>query len=216
MFESFGEMLIEYVHQLGGLGVLYGVLLETFIAPIPSPLIPIAAGFILIPSDVSIYEAIFTSSTIIAMYGSIGATFGSSFGYALGLFGGRPILDRFGRYLGINLEEVKKIEEISKGYSREIAILLTRIIPIIPLSPVSFFAGIIRFSIVKFTVLTFLGCLPRYFVLGLIGWWTGIAYYGFVETINFMEDLLLFLLIVGVIGYLVFRKMKRDRKFKDK
>jgi hypothetical protein len=31
-----------------------------------------------------------------------------------------------------------------------------------------------------------------------------------------MEDLLLFLLIVGVIGYIVFRKMKRDRKFKDK
>lgn len=184
--------------------------------PIPSPLIPIAAGFILIPSNVSIYEAILTSSTIIAMYGSIGATFGAYFGYALGIFGGRPILDRFGRYLGINLEEVKKIEEISKGYSREIAILLTRIIPIIPLSPVSFFAGIIRFSIVKFTVLTFLGCLPRYFVLGLIGWWTGIAYYGFVKTIGFMEDLLLFLLIVGVIGYLVFRKRKRDRKFKDK
>jgi len=115
--------------------------------------------------------------------------------------------------LGIDLEDVKKIEEMSKGYSREIVVLITRIIPIIPLSPVSFFAGIIRFNIVKFTVLTFLGCLLRYFVLGLVGWWTGIAYYGIVETLGFMEDLLLFLLVVGVIGYVVIRKMKKNKKF---
>lgn len=212
MFESFGEMLIEYVHQLGGLGVLFGVLLETFIAPIPSPLIPMAAGFILIPSDVSLYEAIVTSSTIIALFGSFGATIGAYFGYAIGHFGGRPIIDRFSRYFGIDWGDVEKIEELSRGRSNEVAIFVTRMVPVIPLSPVSFFAGFIRFSIVKFSVLTFLGCLPRYFVLGLIGWWTGIAYYGFVETIGFMEDLILILLIIGVIGYLVFKKLRKDRE----
>ncbi len=216
MFESFGEMLLNYLYQLGGLGVLFGVLLETFIAPIPSPLVPMAAGFILIPSNVSIYEAIFTSLTIIASFGSIGATLGAYFGYALGLFGGRRILDRFGRYLGIDLEDVKKIEEMTKGYSREIVVLITRIIPIMPLSPVSFFAGIVKFNIIKFTFLTFLGCLPRYFVLGLVGWWTGIAYYGFVEKLGFLEDILLLLLVVGVIGYVVIRKMKKNKKFLNK
>lgn len=216
MFESFGEMLLNYMYQLGGLGVLFGVLLETFIAPIPSPLVPMAAGFILIPSNVSIYEAIFASLTIIASFGSIGATLGAYFGYALGLFGGRRILDRFGRYLGIDLEDVKKIEEMSKGYSREIVVLITRIIPIMPLSPVSFFAGIVRFNIIKFTFLTFLGCLPRYFVLGLVGWWTGIAYYGFVEKLGFLEDLLLLLLVVGVISYVILRKMKKNKKFLNK
>jgi len=212
MFESFGELLIGYVKQLGGLGVLLGILLETFIAPIPSPLIPIAAGFILIPTNVSLYEAIIISSTTIALFGSIGATFGAYFGYSIGRFGGRPILDRFGQYIGINWDDVNKIERLTERYQRDVTLLLSRIIPIIPLSPISFFSGLIRFNLIKFSVFTFIGCLPRYFVLGLIGWWTGIAYYGFVETIGFMEDLTLLLLIVGVIIYLVFIKLKKNRE----
>lgn len=209
MLEGLVEWLIDYVHQLGGIGVLIGVLLESFIAPIPSPLIPVAAGFILVPSSSTFYEALLSSFFTIALSGSFGATLGAFFGYAIGSYGGRPFVEKYGKYLGVAWKDIEKIEDkIGKGHMREAALFVSRAAPIVPLSPVSFFAGFVRFNILSFSTLTFIGCLPRYFILGIIGWWAGIAYIEFIETIGFMEDIVLFLIIAVVIGYIIYYKMR--------
>jgi membrane protein DedA with SNARE-associated domain len=212
MLEPLISWIIDYIRFLGGIGVLLGVLIETFIAPIPSPLIPVASGSILISSEFSLQEAIITSFSTIALFGSVGATAGAFFGYAIGYYGGRPFIEKYGLFLGITWDDIKKLEKkLGSNRMKNLSLISARAAPIIPLSPVSFFAGFIRFNIFKFSFLTFLGCLPRYFFLGLVGWWAGITYYEFVKSIGFMEDLVLILIITIVIGYFVFYKIRSKR-----
>ena len=68
------SFLIDWVRDLGWLGIFLGVLLETFIAPIPSALVPIGAGILLISSELPFLEAVASCFSIIALAGALGAT----------------------------------------------------------------------------------------------------------------------------------------------
>ena len=102
------ENLIETLTSLGGLGVFLGTILEAVIAPIPSPLIPLAAGFLLIPSEASLMEVFFKSFTLIALWGAFGATVGAFIPYTIAYFGGRLVIEKYGGYFGFSWEEVEK------------------------------------------------------------------------------------------------------------
>jgi len=56
--EDLVSWTLEAIKNLGGFGVFIGVLLESIIAPIPSPLVIMAAGFILIPAGIPVPEAL--------------------------------------------------------------------------------------------------------------------------------------------------------------
>lgn len=71
-------------------------MLETFIAPIPSALIPMAAGFILISTNASLAEALTRCFYTIGLIGALATTIGSYFGYGVGYLGGKTIIDKWG------------------------------------------------------------------------------------------------------------------------
>jgi len=205
------SQLILWVKEFGWMGVFIGVLLESFIAPIPSPLVPMGAGFILIPSEVSIYEASVICFYTIVLAGAIGSTIGAFFGYGIGYFGGRPFIKRFERFIGVSWKEVEKTKKkFKKGYKDDLVLFLSRAIPIIPLSPISFSAGVIRLDVKRFTLWTLLGTMPRYFVLGLVGWFVGVTYGELSESIEFIETLVLISIIV-LIAIFILYKIKRKR-----
>ena len=90
--------------------------------------------------------------------GTLGATVGALIAYAIGAWGGRPILERWGRYIGITADDLDKADAFFAKHG-EAASFFGRMIPVIR-SLVSFAAGVAHMPLLPFTVFTFLGSLP--------------------------------------------------------
>ena len=208
------ENLIETLTSLGGLGVFLGTILEAIIAPIPSPLIPLAAGFLLIPSEASLMEVFFKSFTLIALWGAFGATVGAFIPYTIAYFGGRLVIEKYGGYFGFSWEEVEKIQGKLERVRYDEAILFTcRLAPVIPLSPISLLYGIIRFNTFRFAILTFFGALPRYFILAILGWYFKSAYAQLAEIFGFYETLITILIAcIALFAFIIIRRRRSKRK----
>ncbi|MFX1492321.1 MAG: DedA family protein [Promethearchaeota archaeon] len=209
--ESLIWLIISWVHALGPLGVFLGVMIETFIAPIPSPIIMMAAGFIL-TIGLDPYAAILSIIVNIMLVGAFAVTIGSFFGYGIAYFGGYPIIERYGKYLGTSIEEIEYMRQSMQQSSRdEIYLFTARAIPIIPLSVISLLYGAIRVDIKQFTLITFLGALPRCLILGLLGWVVGIAFFNLAELIDLFETMILVILIIFFVIFIAYRIIIRRR-----
>jgi membrane protein DedA with SNARE-associated domain len=195
---------------MGWLGVFLGVLLESIIIPIPSPLVPMGAGFILISRELSIETALSQIFIVIALIGSIAATIGSYIAYYIGYFGGQPFIERYGRYLGLSWKEITSFRDEKLGkWNVNVLIATGRAVPIIPLSVVSVLAGLIKVDLKNFTISTFIGCIPRYFVLGVLGWMVGAAYDRLTIILESAENALIIIILSLLAIYVVYNIIKR-------
>ncbi len=204
-------LIISWVQILGPIGVFLGVMIETFIAPIPSPIIMMAAGFILtfgLPPNLAILSIVFN----IMLVGAFAVTLGSFFGYGIAYFGGYPIIERFGKYFGTTLDEIEYMRQQMETSSRdEIYLFTARAVPIIPLSVVSLLYGALRVDIKRYTLVTFLGALPRCLLLGVLGWMLGIWFFNVAELIDLFETMVLIILLIFFIVFILYRIIMRRR-----
>ncbi|MFX0168096.1 MAG: DedA family protein [Candidatus Hodarchaeota archaeon] len=209
--------IIAWIQMLGPIGVFLGVMIETFIAPIPSPIIMMAAGFILTSpcpscSPIPVPTALLIIVINVMLVGAFAVTIGSFFGYGIAYFGGYPIIERWGKYLGTSVEEVEYMRQRMERSSRdEIFLFSARAIPIIPLSLVSLLYGVLRADIKRFTIVTFLGALPRCLVLGILGWIVGAFFFQVAEMIDLMETMILVILLIFFIVFIIYRIVIRRK-----
>ena len=210
---SLTQVLIEavssWIRELGWLGVFGGVMVETAITIIPSPLVPMAAGFSLIPPDSPPAEVLYVAAVTIGLVGSVAATLGSLAHYAIGYYGGKPLVERLGGYLGISWDEIETFSRRIRGDREWIGLFLSRALPIIPLSPVSVGAGVVRMDPYRFTVFTLLGAFPRYLVLGIAGYLVGVAYEELVSALDAAETAVAIIMVAGVAAYILARRWTR-------
>ncbi|MHA1596653.1 MAG: DedA family protein [Candidatus Asgardarchaeia archaeon] len=216
MIEELIFMIVGWIRTVRGWGVFLGVIIESLIPPIPSPLVPMAAAFALIPSESSFMGALLVSLEEIVFYGAIAATVGSLVGYGIGLYGGYPIVKKYGFYLGVSEEDLRRFERrLNSGHKGEAIIFLSRTVPIVPLSLVSIGAGIVNLGLTKFLIWTFLGSVPRYLFLSLLGWAVGIAYENVAHYIDQLENLF-YIAIIVIILIFVYKGMKKKDKGEDR
>ncbi len=212
---SLTQMLVEavssWIRELGWLGVFGGVMVETVITVIPSPLVPMAAGFFLISPDSDLLTMLIIASTVIGLVGSVAATLGSIAHYAIGYYGGKPLIERYGYLLGLSWEEILSFSSRIKGEREWFTLFLSRALPVIPLSPVSIGAGLIRMDAKRFAAVTLAGTFPRYLVLGIAGYLVGVAYEELVNVLDATETAVAILLIAGVFLYLLVKKRLRNK-----
>jgi len=123
----------------GAWSVFVGVIIESVIIPIPSPLVIMGAGFILIDSDLTAVEALIPILLLIVVPGSLASTLGAYVGYEIGFF-------------GFSWEDVDVLQKRLRGGQVKMTIFLLRAVPIIPLSLTSMAAGFVRLSITPFTL----------------------------------------------------------------
>ncbi len=204
------EAVREWVRNLGALGIFLGVMLETLITIIPSPLVPMVAGFSLIPNGSKMVEAFYISTLLIGVTGSLAATLGALLHYLIGLYGGRALIDRYGKYLGVNSSELDGILTKISGKNEIISIFILRSVPVFPLSVVSLGAGIIGMRILPYTAATITGTFLRYSFLGMLGFMVGEAYEEVSSWIDSVENLLIFASITIVLLYLVSERVRRN------
>lgn len=203
---------MELMRANGQLSVFIGVMIEQIIAPIPSPLIIMGAGAILISPGLSIPNAFLQIFWTIVLPGSIASTLGSYIGYMISYYGGKALILRFQRFLGVDWEEIGNLEKRFQGKKEAIAIFFSRAIPVFPISLVSIFAGLLRVPLKPFTVYTFLGSIFRCLFLAFVGWWIGATYEKVATRLNSAETFVSILMLIGMIGvlaYLYYRLRKK-------
>ena len=153
MLAFIDEIVIPFLNTLYGavgyLGVMIAMAIESAMVPLPSELILPYAGFLV--SDPSAIEPLTGgpwSFWIVVIVGTIGNTLGSLIAYAIGAWGGRPFLQRWGRYLLIRQHEIELADRFFEKYGPATA-FFSRLLPVVR-TFISFPAGVARMPLGKF------------------------------------------------------------------
>jgi membrane protein DedA with SNARE-associated domain len=205
------QWIMELMRAHGQLSVFIGVIIEQIIVPIPSPMIIMGAGAILISPDLSIPNAFVQILWIIVLPGTIASTLGSYIGYLISYYGGKALVIRYQRFLGVDWKEIENLEKRFQGRKEALSIFFSRAIPVFPISLVSIFAGLLRVPVRPFTFYTFLGSIFRCLFLGFVGWWIGATYEKVATRLDSVETIISILMLIGmgvVLGYLYYRFRK--------
>jgi membrane protein DedA with SNARE-associated domain len=157
------EIVIPFLESLYGtvgyLGVGLAMAIESAMVPLPSELILPFAGFMV--SDQALIEPMTGQPWnfwIAVIVGTIGNTLGSLVAYTIGAYGGRPFLERYGRYILIREHELDVADEFFRKYGSA-TVFIGRLLPIVR-TFISFPAGVARMPVGKFVVYSTLGALP--------------------------------------------------------
>jgi len=213
MFSELTQWILDVIRSHGVWGVVIGVALEEIIVPIPSPVIIMAAGAILIEPNTSLQVALTTLIFVITIPAVITSLLGSYIPFAVGYFGGRPLIERTERYIGLGWEEVNGMKERLMKKNREtLSIIFLRALPIMPLSLVSGAAGLVRMDWKRYSIATLIGMVPRILVLAIFGWKIGELYMATAMRFENLETLVsLTLVALVVLGLLIHRFKLIDR-----
>lgn len=173
------------------------------------------AGFLL-TQGLPLHLQILVIVVDVMFVGALASTVGAFFGYGIAYLGGYPIIERYGKYLGTSVEEVEYMrKQFEKSSRDEVYLFTARAIPIIPLSVVSIAAGAIRMDIKEFSIITFLGALPRCLILGVAGWLVGAAFEHIAQMVDFLETVTLLLFVLFIAIFIIFRLVLRQRAKKS-
>ena len=170
---------LELYDAVGYVGVAIAVALETIVAPIPSEIILPMAGWKVSQSaaDPSVLEPLtglpWNLPLAIGM-ATAGSLVGAVVGYYIGALGGRPLLDRYGRYVGIGEEDLDRADRWFDRWGG-LAVFFGRMVPLVR-TFVSYPAGISRMPMPRFLLFTTLGSVP---------WNLGLIYAGFLVGENY-------------------------------
>ena len=155
MLAFIDEIVIPFLNSLYGaagyIGVMVAMLIESAMIPLPSELILPYAGFLVSdPTKIEPLTGQPWNFWLVVIFATIGNTLGSLIAYAIGAWGGRPFLERYGKYLLIRPHEIELAEHFFQRYGAATA-FFSRLLPIVR-TFISFPAGVARMPIGTFVV----------------------------------------------------------------
>jgi membrane protein DedA with SNARE-associated domain len=205
------DLVTQIYDAVGYLGVALWVAIESVIIPIPSELVLPFAGF-LVGEGTSIEPLTGQpwNIALVTLAGTIGATVGALVAYAIGYFGGRPVLERWGRILRITPADLDRTDEFFARHGTKAA-FFGRLIPVVR-SLVSFAAGIARMPLLPFVTFTALGSLPFTFVLVFAGVQLGANWESIGDILKRFEYAILAVLALAVVAFIWFRFIRPRRQ----
>lgn len=206
---------MDSIRAYGPLSVFIGVIIESVIVPIPSPLIIMGAGFVLISPELTFVQALVPITLQIVLPGAVASTLGAYVGYAIGYFGGKPMVDRWENFLGFSWKDVEMLERRFQRGQVNTLIFFLRALPIFPLSVISAAAGLLRLPIGQFSLWTFYGTVPRCLFLGYLGWGLGETYQGMAKGIDKAEGIVSAILILAIIAAILWLRARVRGKILD-
>jgi len=196
------KIVIPFLDSLYGavgyLGVLIAMAIESAMIPLPSELILPYAGFLI--SDPTKLEPLSHGQWefwIVVVVATIGNTIGSLIAYAIGAWGGRPFLERYGRYLLIRHHEIELAERFFDKYGAATA-FFSRLLPIVR-TFISFPAGVARMPLRKFIAYSSAGAFLWSILLVYAGTVLGSNWVKIRETLQPFDTLI----ALGVVALVV-------------
>ncbi|MHB1700684.1 MAG: DedA family protein [Acidobacteriaceae bacterium] len=159
MSEKIIAALVAFI-SIGGYGsVVLLMAIQSACIPIPSEVILPVAGYVLASNQMQLL--------LLATVASLACNLGSIPAYWVGAHGGRPMVERFGRYILLSRRDLEMAEKFFANYG-SITVLIGRMLPIVR-TFIAFPAGIAKMNQVRFHVYTFIGSWPWCYALAYFG-----------------------------------------------
>jgi membrane protein DedA with SNARE-associated domain len=146
----------------------------------------------------------FWAFVVMALAGAVGYLVGSIVGWAIGRYGGRPLLERHGRWFHLSAERLDRAEHWFDRW-RDWAVLLGRITPVVR-SFISIPAGVFRMAFWRYTALTLIGSAVWCFAFAGIGFALGKSYETFHHDFRFVDYIIAAAVVAAVVWLLVRRR----------
>jgi membrane protein DedA with SNARE-associated domain len=191
------DFAVNVVADLGLPGVFALMLLESACIPIPSEATMLFAGF-----NVSKGAYSLVTVTLVA---SLANLVGSWIAYAVGYYGRVDILEKHGRRLHVKPSHLRAADRYFERYGSA-TVFFTRMMPVIR-TFISLPAGVARMAFWRFSILTFLGCLPWVFALTYIGRQVGDNWTQWKDSLHYVDYTVAALIVLGL-AYLVIRQLR--------
>ena len=212
---SFSSTLTSLIGDHGIYAVFILMAIDA-VLPAASELVMLYAGVVasgaLPGQDVVLFghqiDSHFWAYVAMSMAGVLGNTVGSVIGWGIGYYGGRPLVEKRGRWLHLGPEKLDRAEAWFERWESW-AVFLGRLTPVVR-SFVSIPAGVARMPLGRFTVFTFLGCIPWCFGLAGIGWALGSSYESFHHDFRFV-DIAVGVLVVSAVAIWLIRRRRASR-----
>jgi len=175
------EFFTQLVSTLGYPGIFITMTLESMLFPIPSEAVMPFAGFLAYEGKMEIWIAVLVSS--------LANLTGSLIAYAIGRYLGRGFIQRYGKYILLNLHHLELTEQWFQKYG-SVSVLFSRMLPVVR-SVIALPAGIGKMNIWHFCIFTFIGSIP---------WNLGLVYAGYVlkENWSMLESYTVYIDIIAV------------------
>ena len=197
IIEILASFIIAAISSGGYIGVIILMAIESACIPLPSEIIMPFSGYLVFRGEFDLFW--------VGLAGAFGCVVGSVPAYYLGLYGGRPIIERFGKYVLISHHDLDIADRWFARYG-DWAIFFSRLLPVVR-TFISFPAGVARMNVPRFILYTLVGSFP---------WCLGLAYIGMKLGQNWDTlgvyfhkfDMIIGGIIVAGIIYYVFRHLK--------
>src|SRR5437763_6381846 len=195
--------IVATISTLGYAGIVLLMAIESASIPLPSEIIMPFSGYLVYTGRFNIW--------LVSIAGAFGCVVGSLAAYWVGMYGGRPLIEKYGRYVLISHHDLDLADRWFARFG-EIIVFASRLLPVVR-TFIAFPAGVARMNLTRFTVYTFLGSLP---------WCLGLAYVGQVlreqwdknETLKswfHRFDFLIGVVILTGAAWWVWRHLKHSR-----
>ena len=208
IIEILSGFIVATISALGYSGVVLLMAVESACIPLPSEIIMPFAGFLVSRGEMNLWA--------VGVAGAVGCVLGSLVAYFVGMYGGRPLIEKYGRYLLISHHDLDLADRWFARFG-EIIVFASRLLPVIR-TFIAFPAGVARMNLKKFVIYTFAGSLP---------WCLGLAYVGqklgekwdkdpMLKTLFHRFDFVIGIALVVLVVWWVWRHVRHARSHSEK
>lgn len=145
---------------------------------------------------------------VMALAGTLGYLVGAIGGWAIGLYGGRPLLERRGRWFHLTVEKLDRAEKWFERWD-DLAVLVGRVTPVIR-SFISIPAGVFEMPLGRYTALTAIGSAIWAFAFAAIGWAAGRSYERFHHDFGYVEYVVVAAILM-LVAFWIYRRLRASR-----
>lgn len=205
MIHQYIDPILEWIKagvESGGyMAVLIMMAIESANIPLPSEAIMPTAGILVHEGKMDLHLA--------SLAGAVGCVVGSIPSYFLGMWGGRPFLEKYGKWFLLKKKDLERADKWVDKYG-DWFFLVCRMLPVVR-TFISFPAGVLRAHFLMFTVFTFIGSLIWCYFLTYVGIWFGQNMEAF-KNIWHAFDLVIVLVCVAGFGYYLYHHLKPEKE----
>ncbi len=201
VLEFVGRIIITVISHSGYLGIVLLMGIESACIPLPSEVIMPFSGYLV---SIGRFRLMW-----VALAGALGCNAGSLVAYYVGLLGGRPLVEKYGRYLLVTHHDLELADRFFARYG-DWAVFIARLLPVIR-TFIAFPAGVSRMNFLRFNIYTFLGSLPWCWALAYAGVKLGERWTSLRTYFHRFDTLLGIIIVVGVIWFVHNRWKNRLR-----
>lgn len=205
IIDILAQMVVSIIDATGYFGVFGLMLVESCGIPMPSEVIMPFSGFLVADGKMNFW--------ILSLIGAFGNLVGSLLAYWIGAKGGRPLIEKYGKYILISKHDLDLADRWFTKYGN-LTVFFGRLLPVVR-TYISFPAGIAKMNLTKFSIYTFLGALPWTALFAWFGVKMGANWEAIREKLhNF--DLSIMILVILLVAWYVIRHVKLSKKLEAK